>query len=369
MIILPPLLASGLIFFDGERTDIELQAYLSRLAGQIVFSEVVRSLIEALASYGLLEGEEFERRRAHRHAEFAAAPQRMPAHAGSAYPDEAAALRLKLNEYLAASNGHAVNSMIGIAAPHVSPEGGWPCYAAAYGRLAPHVAEKTVVILGTSHYGEPEKFGLTRKPFVSPLGALMVDVELVDWLIQRAGDAVIVEDYCHAVEHSIEFQCVFLQQMLGSDFKIVPILCGPFATALLTGRRPESEPTVERFFQALGEMAELYRSRLFWVMGIDLAHIGRRYGDPFTARAQQGRMLEVRERDHARLARVCAGDGAGFFELVKPDHDRLKWCGFPPLYTFLQTVKGARGHVLRYDQWNIDEESVVSFTALEFTAK
>ena len=37
-----------------------------------------------------------------------------------------------------------------------------------------------------------------------------------------------MEDYCHASEHSIEFQCVFLQQALaGGDFKIVPILCGP----------------------------------------------------------------------------------------------------------------------------------------------
>jgi hypothetical protein len=46
----------------------------------------------------------------------------------------------------------------------------------------------------------------------------------------------------------------------------------------------------------------------------------------------------------------------------------LKWCGFSPLYTFLRAVPEARGEVLRYQQWNIDDESVVSFAALEFSA-
>lgn len=376
VIIIPPLLASGLLYFDGERTQIELQAHLSSLAGQPVSSDIIESMYDTLESRGFLETEEFERLRRRRHAEFAAAPLRLPAHAGAAYPDQTEALRLKLDEYLQHGDdyntnaiietGQASDSLIGIAAPHVSPEGGWQCYAAAYSRVPLRVADKTIVLLGTSHYGEPEKFGLTRKPFVTPLGTLQVNTELVDWIIARAGEAVVLEDYCHAIEHSLEFQCLFLQQMLGSEFKIVPILCGPFADGLLFGRPPETDPKVERFFQTLGELAELHRSRLFWVLGIDLAHIGRRYGDPFVARAEQGHMAEVRELDAERLRRVCEGDGAGFFELVKPEHDRLKWCGFSPLYTFLHTVKGVRGNVLRYDQWNIDEQSVVSFTALEF---
>ncbi len=92
--------------------------------------------------------------------------------------------------------------------------------------------DKTVILLGTSHYGQPERFGLTRKPFVTPLGTLQPETEMINWLTAHAGDAIVQEDYCHAIEHSLEFQCIFLQQMLGSGFKIVPILCGPFAQAL-----------------------------------------------------------------------------------------------------------------------------------------
>jgi MEMO1 family protein len=371
ILIIPPLLAAGLALFDGEQTLLDLQAHLSQLVGQIVPREPLEGLLDALQSNGFLLTEEFEELRAQRHAEFAAAPLRTPAHAGTGYPDEAAELRQTFDEYLQAHQGHADKPIIGLAAPHVSPWGGSACYAAAYGRLRDSAAQqarhKTVVLLGTSHYGQPERFGLTRKPFTTPFGALQPDTELIDWLAGRAGEAAVMEDYCHAVEHSLEFQCVFLQQMLGNDFRILPILCGPFAKALLQGEPPERDDHVYRFFDVLGELAELHAQKLFWVLGIDLAHIGRRYGDRLSAQAEQGAMLEVKERDHERLQHACAGRAEEFFELVKPEQDDLKWCGFSPLYTFLQALPEARGEVLRYDQWNIDEESVVSFAALEFS--
>jgi hypothetical protein len=78
-------------------------------------------------------------------------------------------------------------------------------------------------------------------------------------------------------------------------------------------------------------------------------------------------MTRVRERDLERLSHYCRGDARAFFELVAPDEDSLRWCGYSALYTFLQAVPSARGSLLNYEQWNIDEESVVSFAALQFT--
>jgi AmmeMemoRadiSam system protein B len=178
-----------------------------------------------------------------------------------------------------------------------------------------------------------------------------------------------MEDYCHSIEHSIEFQCLFLQQMLGPQLSILPILCGPLLQSLLTGNAPESDEGVRRFLDALGELAEREASRLFWVLGIDLTHIGRRYGDDFAAIAEQGPMLDIHQRDAERLNRVCEGDAPGFLDLVTPQGDELRWCGYSPLYTFLKAVPGARAKVLNYEQWNIDEESVVSFAAMEFSRK
>jgi len=76
--------------------------------------------------------------------------------------------------------------LTGIAAPHVSPEGGWQSYAAAYRRITPDLADRTFVLLGTSHYGAPERFGVTRKPYETPLGTASVNTALLDKLVARA---------------------------------------------------------------------------------------------------------------------------------------------------------------------------------------
>jgi len=222
------------------------------------------------------------------------------------------------------------------------------------------------VVLGTSHYGEPEKFGLTRKDFVTPFGVARTERALVDKLSAKAPRASKLEDYCHAVEHSIEFQVLFLQAMLGPEVRILPILVGPFARSLYRGGAPEDDDGVREFFDALGELNAAEGGRLCWVLGVDMAHMGRRYGDPIQAEAQRGEMVEVAGRDRARIERLEQGDAEGFWELVRPNHDDLKWCGSAPFYTFLKAVPQARGTLRQYEQWNIDPQSVVSFAAMEF---
>jgi AmmeMemoRadiSam system protein B len=168
------------------------------------------------------------------------------------------------------------------------------------------------------------------------------------------------------VEHSIEFQVVFLQSIFGPDIKVLPILCGSYAHSIYRGGKPEANEDVNRFLGVLGEIAAREENRLLWVLGIDMAHMGRRYGDGFTALANENEMLAVSARDKQRMERVAAGDASGFWELVQENRDDLKWCGSSPLYTFLKVRPGARGQVERYEQWNIDAESVVSFAGMSF---
>jgi len=373
-IVVPPLLARVLALFDGEQTELDLRAELTRLTSELQTAEIASHLIDTLDKCGFVQSDTFFAMRDGKHRAFAEAAIREPAHSGSGYPSEPKALVEKFNEYGATMDGSSEGRLVGIAAPHVSPEGGYESYAAAYRRLRPEHAGKTFVILGTSHYGEPERFGLTRKPYETPLGPVETDTATVDWLEKQAPEAIQMEDFCHSSEHSIEFQSVFLQHVLrdslpdGERIKAVPILCGSFFESLVTGEPPERNDRVRRFFDALGELAESRGEELIWVLGIDLAHIGRRYGDQFEALAEKGQMAGVRTKDEARLESVCAGDAAGFFEQVRPNQDELRWCGYSPVYTFLKSVAGWRGNVLNYEQWNIDEASVVSFVGAEFVA-
>jgi len=366
-LIIPPALIESLRCFDGETTDLDLRAELVRITGDLSVGELERNIIDTLAGSGFLEDENYARMRDVRQGEFAAQPVRTATHVGSAYPDEPGALRETLVGWMNGGVRSAIPPLMGIAAPHVSPEGGWKSYQAAYAGLTSEYKDRTFVVLGTSHYGEPERFGLTRKPFETPFGQSAVDLRLVDALANAAPDSIVMEDYCHSIEHSIEFQVLFLQYLYGPDIRILPILCGSYARSIYGGGAPEDDEQVRRFLGALGELAAKEGDRLFWVLGIDMAHMGRRYGDRLVARADRGEMSQVAGRDRQRIDRINAGDVRGFWDLVQERHDDLKWCGSSPLYTFLKVAPQARGELNCYEQWNIDDQSVVSFAGISFS--
>jgi AmmeMemoRadiSam system protein B len=368
MLIIPPPLVECLQSFDGEHTDLDLRAALVRATNSLDVTDLQQHLTETLSAAGFLEDEVFDRMQGERRAEFAASPVREPAHAGAAYPDDPAELRETMTRYMAgAPAASADGNLLGIAAPHVSPEGGWESYRAAYSVLGPEHRDRTFVILATSHYGEPQRFGITRKNFTTPLGQARADLGLVDRLADRGGPAVQMEDYCFSFEHTVEFQVLFLQHALGPDVKILPVLCGPFAKSIYGSGSPEDDDNVKRFFGALGELDDRERGRLVWVLGVDMAHMGARYGDRFEAIANEGRMSEVGRRDESRMERINAGDADGFWDLVRQNHDDLKWCGSAPFYTFLRSIPNVRGELRKYEQWNIDAQSVVSFAGMSFT--
>ena len=74
-----------------------------------------------------------------RRSEFAASPVREPAHAGQRLPGGArpSCARRWRGTWTARRQPSPDGNLFGIAAPHVSPEGGWESYRAAYGVLRP----------------------------------------------------------------------------------------------------------------------------------------------------------------------------------------------------------------------------------------
>ena len=365
-LLVPPPLVAALECFDGVQSSLDLRSELVRITGEIQVGDLEKHLYDSLNEAGFLENDRYRELKRAREKEFAADGVRPAAFAGTAYPENQPALSRLLSTRLGRPGGSS--STFAIAAPHASPDGGWETYRAAYQALPTfdEARDRTFVVIGTSHYGAPERYGLTRKNFLTPFGAAEADVRLVDELERAAPDAVRMEDYCHAVEHSLEFQIVFLQSLYGPDIRILPILCGPFVKSLYEGGMPEVNESVARFLDGLGNLGAREGKKLFWVLGVDMAHMGRRYGDPLRAKAEIGEMMAVEQRDRERIERVNAGDPRGYWELVQQGHDDLKWCGASPLYTFMKVRPRAKGELLHYHQWQIDPESVVSFAAMRF---
>jgi hypothetical protein len=182
-LIIPPVLVESLTYFDGTCSSLDLRAFLVRLTGDADVSRLEQHLIDTLSAAGFLEDENFLQRKEQAERMFASAPTREPAHSGSGYPEDPAELTSTLRGYL-----HGPESPLAvparriraIAAPHVSPFGGVDSYRAAYAALTPSDADRTFIVLGTSHYGQPDRFGLTRKAFVTPFGETGTNLALVD---------------------------------------------------------------------------------------------------------------------------------------------------------------------------------------------
>lgn len=365
ILIIPPPLVEVLECFDGEQTELDLRQRLVQITGDLQVGDIQEQLTGTLREAGFFHDEIYEELRDARHREFRESAVREPSHAGTAYPEDPDETRRTLAEYMKGGEAAAEDEhLIGIAAPHVSPFGGWQTYQAAFSALGESHRDRTFVILGTSHYGEPDRFGLTRKPFQTPYGTAKPDLRLVNELADEP--AALMEDYCHSVEHSIEFQVLFLQHLYGPDIRILPVLCGSYARSLCSGGLPEDDENVRRFLGKLGEINAREGRKLMWVLGIDMAHIGVRYGDPYPVRAGVEQMEGVAYRDHGRIQKINEADAPGFWSLVQQNQDDLKWCGSAPVYTFMKAVPEARGTLRGYDQWNIDEHSVVSFGAIAF---
>ncbi len=365
-LLVPPPLVEALECFDGQQSTTDLRAELVRITGEIQVGDLEKHLFDSLDEAGFLDNGRYRELKAKREENFAGEPLRQPNFAGAAYPADRSGLVQLMMAHVGSAKG--ASDTVAIAAPHASPEGGWATYRAAYQALpSPEQArDLTFVILGTSHYGAPERFGLTRKHFVTPFGEARTNVTLVDELQRAADGGVRMEDYCHAVEHSIEFQVVFLQYLYGPEVKILPILCGPFVKSIYDGALPEANENVARFFDSLSNMSAREGGKLFWILGVDMAHIGRRYGDQLRAKANIGEMLAIEQRDRQRIEQLNAGDLEAYWSLVQDGQDDLRWCGSAPFYTFLKIMPRLRGELLDYCQWQIDAESVVSFGAMRF---
>src|SRR3954451_5720023 len=92
VLIIPPVLVECLENFDGEHTDLDLRTDLLRVTKSRDVSDWEKQLVDTLSAAGVLEDDFFKQMQKERREQFAAAPPREPAHAGSAYPDEPAQL-------------------------------------------------------------------------------------------------------------------------------------------------------------------------------------------------------------------------------------------------------------------------------------
>ncbi|UPT74635.1 MAG: AmmeMemoRadiSam system protein B [Elusimicrobiota bacterium] len=203
-------------------------------------------------------------------------------------------------------------------------------------------------------------------------------MEVDDALYSRLSEAVWYEpradEWVHKNEHSLEFQAVWLKYLWRERApKWVPILVSSFER-FSPDEAPSKVATIEKAIKDFGAIlaAEKAAGRSVTILcGIDLAHVGPRFGDDLEITPELEKKIETEDRKS--LVDALALDADGFYRSVVADGHWRKVCGLSALYTGIRLMKalGATepGRLLTYGQAPDPAGGLVSFASAVWDAK
>jgi AmmeMemoRadiSam system protein B len=289
---------------------------------------------------------------------------------GSSYSDEPDTLRIELNEIFSSVNQNDIKSGAElIIVPHIDfriGENAHKAYASGYHALRENTPD-LIVIFGTSHYGSSKRFILTEKNFETPLGIAITATDIIDKLRDNFtdNDDLIIDDISHRHEHSIEFQVLLSQHYFGNpNIRILPILVNSFASDIFNDRIPVDDNGFKAFVEKLKEIILLSGYTPVIISSVDMAHIGRKFGDEFDA---SDKLESLKNEDNKLIHHLASIKPDDFFREVAKVKDKNKICGLAPIYTALQYCKPSESRCLHYDIWHEEEtKSAVSFASFAY---
>ncbi|MFB3886660.1 MAG: AmmeMemoRadiSam system protein B [Thermodesulfobacteriota bacterium] len=372
-LFLPPPVHFVVSLFDGRHSILDIQTEWMRRFGEFLFTEKIEEIISQLEENLFLEGDRFQEALRQKEERFRRAPVREATFAGKSYEREPQSLRAQLEGYFRGPDGpgglgeRTMDGLKGVIVPHIDFQRGGPCYAFAHREIWEKNFSHSFIIFGTAHAFVETPFCLTRKDFVTPLGTLNADLELIDAIQSQCPYDLFKNEGVHQNEHSVEFQCVFLRYLYPEPIpiKIVPILSGSFHEAVEKGISPMELKPLRQFIEALKEVVSSSGKKVCYVGSADLSHMGLQFGDREGIGEYDLRTLA--EEDQEMLGYVERMDGEGFFSSISKEKDRRKICGLPAIYAMLQSLDAREGKLLKYGQaFTQETQSVVSFASLAF---
>ncbi len=378
------LSAGGMLLvslLDGRRTAADVAAEFEKQTGNPVEPAVILDLVGALEKSDYLETPEVAAKRRKTRDDFKLGKVRPAVFAGPSYPADPEALTRTLDGYLKAEDGPGKAmarepksaAPLGLVAPHIDFGRGGPAYGWAYQALSERKPPDVIVALGVAHVSPDSPWTFTPKPYQTPFGAMEVDGALYDALASKLWYDPRNDEWVHKMEHSLEFQAAWLRWLYGDKApKWVPILVSSFERFSPDGV-PSRVPTVSK---ALDDMAavlaeEAAKGRSIMVLnGVDLAHVGPRFGDELELTPELEKKIEAEDR--ASLVSALAHDADAFYASCVDGDGWRKVCGLSALYTGLRLMKGLSGgkagvdRLLTYGQAPDPAGGIVSFASAVF---
>ena len=268
-IMLPYAAAMVASLLDGQRTPGDIQAEYQRRFSEPLAADDLEHLVDQLDGRGLLDNEKFRAVWKQEIAAYLNCDVRHAAFAGQAYPRDPQELRTFIDNLftqakgpgLPDGTGSTTSQLIAALCPQVDLRRAGLALAASYKKVVEDSDADLFVILGSAHCRLRNAYALTKKHIETPLGMVVTDRAFGARLSNKVRASGVGEELqlfndelAHRNEHSIEFQVVLLQHLVGSrrPIKIVPILAGPFDHLITSGKRPAECKPVTAFIECSG---------------------------------------------------------------------------------------------------------------------
>lgn len=373
MIVLGPEALFVCTLLDGTHSLAAIKERFIQTYGVSLSIEKIKEILMQLDTCLFLENDRFFKVKAKMISDFKAQKVRYAFHSGTAYESDPVTLKKHLDFLFLQNKVHEFpdssvpsGRLCGLIAPHIDLHRGGACFVQSYRELARESKADTFIILGIAHTAAEKAYVLTDKDFQTPLGTVSINKGIMDTLRKTCKHNFFTDEYIHKIEHSVEFQVLFLQYLYPErEISIVPVLCSMIQASHMKEVSPYNNNQVMEFIDTLKRIVAEYGEKVCVIAGVDLSHIGRRFGQDISITPKIIKDLE--KSDQIYLDVILRGDAEGFIKRIHSEDDKTNICGIPAIYTLLKIIELKGSRHLKYDQ-AIDNEnhSIVSFAGAGF---
>jgi len=276
---------------------------------------------------------------------------RRPAVAGSFYPADREELASMLRRCYVHPLGPGRNppdppgneKIIAVVAPHAGYEYSGPVAAHSYLHVSTLRNPDLIVVLAPNHYGLGSGISTFKEgEWETPLGRMRVDEAAASQLVRDSG-IVTYDPEAHRMEHSLEVQLPFLQQIYGDSV--------PFLPVSLLFQDIETARTLASSLSALVD-----GKKVVLVASSDLTHYEPRH--------------QAMEKDSALIAAIKKLSVDDFYSTL--DRLQVTACGYGAIATVMEASRSLGfkgGELLKYatsGDTTGDNNQVVGYGALRF---
>lgn len=373
--LLTPVAVFLASLLDGKRRLADVAYEFHTQTGITLKEDDIWAMVAQFAEAELLETPEVIAKRGGILKSYLDNPLRPMVHQGGGYPDTPANLEPFLNAFYKDAKGPKKSrpSPFALVTPHIDFHRGGPAYGCAYQALSECTPPDVILALGVAHQSPPTPWVFTDKAYDTPYGPVAVDRDLASALGEQLWYKPSQDEAVHRGEHSLEFQAVWLKHLWRDRCPPwVPVLCSSFSP-LARDNLPSSILGLEEAFLKIGTvLAERFRQgeRIMILAGIDLAHVGPRFGDQEILGPELEKRVEKEDRASMALALELKADD--FYKSVMADGHWRKVCGLSALYSTLRWTRlmagdtPVKGQLLTYGQAPDPLGGLVSFTSAIF---